>query len=67
MICSTAGSGNTGAVRLQRSPASIHVGLGFRVFRVIWGYYGTQYRVYGPIMENQMEKKMENEMDIGII
>ena len=23
----------------------------------LWGYYGT------PIMENQMEKKMENEME----
>ena len=27
----------------------------------MWGYYGT------PIMENPMEKKMENEMEAGII
>ena len=28
----------------------------------IWGYYGTQYY---PMMENQMQKKMENEMETG--
>ena len=39
------------------------LGLGFRVESLsIWGYYGTHY-----IMENQMEKKMENEMEAGII
>ena len=30
-------------------------------FRVIWGYYGT------PITENQMDKRMENEMEAGVI
>ena len=41
-------------------------GLGFRV----WGFgvWGLGFRVYYPtIMENQMEKKMENEMETGII
>ena len=37
----------------------------YRDYRVIlyfiWGYYGT------PTMENQMEKKMDNEMETVVI
>ena len=39
----------------------------------IWGYYGFRVWSLGfkglgfPIMENQMEKNMENEMETGII
>ena len=37
--------------------------------RVYGGYIGTIYRVYGhyPKMENQMEKKMEHDMEIGTV
>ena len=31
------------------------------IWSFIWGYYDT------PIMENQMEKNMENEMETGIL
>ena len=38
---------------------------------VYWGSTGVYrvwgFRVYGPIMENQMEKKMEDEMETGIM
>ena len=46
-------------------------GLGFRVwgwglgFRVLFG--DTMVPNIPPIMENQMEKKMENEMETGIM
>ena len=35
---------------------------------IILGLYGVEYRgSITPMMENQMEKKMENEMEAGII
>ena len=44
------------------------LGLGFRVWGSGLGHIGdTMVPNITPIMENQMEKKMENEMEAGII
>ena len=44
-------------------------GPGFGISPTYHGFWvavkGLGFRVYPPIMENQMEKKMENEMEAG--